>query len=49
MSKDKKYKNIVLITKSKNSNNSINNLEWVSYEKKCSFTCNSYYKRYKNY
>ena len=33
MSKDKKYKNNVLIIKSKNSNNSINNLEWVSYEK----------------
>ena len=31
MSKDKKYKNNVLIIKSKNSNNSINNLEWVSY------------------
>jgi hypothetical protein len=31
MFKDKKYKNNVLIIKSKNSNNSINNLEWVSY------------------
>ena len=33
MFKDKKYKNNDLIIKSKNSNNSINNLEWVSYEK----------------
>ena len=32
MSKDKKYKNNVLIIKSKNSNNSINNLEFVSYK-----------------
>ena len=31
MSKDKKYKNNVLIIKSKNSNNSINNLEFVSF------------------
>ena len=32
MSKDKNIKNNVLTIKSKNSNNSINNLEWVSYE-----------------
>ena len=31
MSKDKNIKNNVLTIKSKNSNNSINNLEWVSY------------------
>ena len=33
MSKDKNIKNNVLTIKSKNSNNSINNLEWVSIKK----------------